>query len=60
MGEFITKYKATLKTKHLITKHGREAAENLLKLNKSEINGVNEKDIYSKSNTGRILRPLRR
>ena len=39
MGEFITKYKATLKTKHLITKHGREAAENLLKLNNLQMWG---------------------
>ena len=44
VGEFTTKYKATSKTKHLITKHGREAAENLLKLNNSEIDGLNEKD----------------
>ena len=42
--EFTTKYKATAKTKHLITKHGRQASENLLKLDKSGINGLIEKD----------------
>ena len=44
IGEFKNKYKATEKTKHLILKHGREAAENLLKLNNSEVVGLNEKE----------------
>ena len=44
IGEFKNKYKATEKTKHLISKHGREAAENLLKLNNSEVDGLNEKE----------------
>ena len=44
IGEFRNKYKATEKTKHLIQKHGREAAENLLKLNNSEVVGLNEKE----------------
>lgn len=44
IGEFTTKYKATERTKHLITKHGKETAEHLLKLNNSEVDGLNEKE----------------
>ena len=44
IGEFTTKYRATEKTKHLITKHGKEAGEHLLKLNNSEVDGLNEKE----------------
>ena len=43
LGEFKTKYKANERTKHLIEKHGKEAAENLLKLNNSKVDGLDEK-----------------
>ena len=44
LGEFKTKYKANERTKHLIEKHGKEAAENLLKLNNSKVDGLDEKE----------------
>ena len=45
IGEFKTKYKATERTKHLISKHGKEAAENLLlKFNNSKVDGLDEKE----------------
>ena len=44
LGEFKTKYKANERTKHLIEKHGKEAAENLIKLNNSKVDGLDEKE----------------
>ena len=44
VGEFSNKYKAAEKTKNLIGKHGKEAAENLLKLNNSKVDGIDNKN----------------
>ena len=44
IGEFKTKYKANEKTKNLITKHAKEAAEHLLKLSNSKVDGIDKEE----------------
>ena len=44
IGEFTNKYKSAEKTKNLIGKHGKEAAENLLKLNNTKVDGLDKKN----------------
>ena len=44
IGEFSSKYKAHERTKNLIQKQSRELSENLLKLNNTEVDGINQKE----------------
>ena len=46
---FKTKYKATERTKNMILKHAKEAAENLLKVNNTKVDGLD------KGNNGFVL-----
>ena len=41
IGQFNTKYKANEKTKLLVKRHAKEASEHLLKLNNSNVEGLN-------------------
>lgn len=44
VGEYTTRYRATEKTKKLVIKHAKEAAMNVLKLNNSKVDGLDNEN----------------